>query len=329
MIFVDHFTHYVWLYPLRRKSDVLLTFTRFKNLVKNKFNHRIITFYSDNGGEYTAMRNCLAENGITHLTSPPHTPEHNGFAERRHRHLVETGLALLSHASLPLIYWSYALAAASYLINRLPTSTLSNSSSFECLNGSPPNYTKLRVFGCLCYPWLRPYTKHKLEPRSKPCIFLGYSQTQSAYLCLEPSSKRIFISRHVLFHETTFPHKNLTPPSPLVSSSATLWFPPLLQVAGHSNSPSQAVESPLGSDPSPTPVPAITVAATMEQVTSPDVDTTSSPYVPPTAPVTTTATNKHPMVTRSKNQITKPSKKFAMLTATALETEPTSVAQAL
>ena len=147
VIFVDHFTHYVWLYPLRRKSDVLLTFTHFKNLVKNKFNHRIITFYSDNGGEYTAMRNFLEENGITHLTSPPHTPEHNGFAERRHRHLVETGLALLSHASLPLIYWSYALAAASYLINRLPTSTLSNSSSFECLNGSPPNYTKLRVFG--------------------------------------------------------------------------------------------------------------------------------------------------------------------------------------
>lgn len=190
------------------------------------------------------MAKLLAENGISHVTSPPHTPEHNGFAERRHRHLVETGLALLSHASLLISYWSYALSAASYLINRLPTSTLSNYSPFECLNGSSPNYTKLCVFGCFCYPWLRPYTKHRLEPRSKPCIFLGYSQTQSTYLCLEPSSKRIFILRHVQFHETTFPHQNLKINSLHVSSSSTLWFPPLLQVSGHSNPPTHAVETP-------------------------------------------------------------------------------------
>ena len=130
VIFVDHYTHYIWLYPLRKKSDVLSVFTRFKTLVENKFQTQIITLYSDNGGEYIAMKDFLATNGITHLTSPPHTPQHNGFAERRHRHLVETGLALLSHASIPISYWSYALTAAAYLINRLPTSTLSNSSPF-------------------------------------------------------------------------------------------------------------------------------------------------------------------------------------------------------
>lgn len=30
VIFVDHFSHYVWLYPLKRKSDVSATFTKFK-----------------------------------------------------------------------------------------------------------------------------------------------------------------------------------------------------------------------------------------------------------------------------------------------------------
>lgn len=37
-----------------------------------------------------------------------------------------------------------------------------------------PSYTKLRVFGCLCYPWVRLYNNHKLESRSRACIFIGY-----------------------------------------------------------------------------------------------------------------------------------------------------------
>lgn len=69
----------------------------------------------------------------------------------------------------------------------------------------PPNYTKLRTFGCLCYPWLRPYSSSKLQPHSKPCLFLGYSLPQSAYKCLDTSTNRMYISRHVTFVENIFP----------------------------------------------------------------------------------------------------------------------------
>lgn len=316
--------------PYKTKSDVLPVFTRFKTLVEKKFQTQIITLYSDNGGEYIAMKDFLASNGITHLTSPPHTRQHNGFAERRHRHLVETGLALLSHASIPISYWSYALTAAAYLINRLPTSTLSNSSPFELLNLSPPNYTTLRVFGCLCYPWLRPYTNHKLDPRSTPCIFLGYSQTQSAYLYLDPSSIKIFISRHVQFLETDFPYKTLKSSSPSVSSSSsTLWFPPILTSSGHSNSPSSAVHLPPGSGPSQ--------AQQQEPVAPPSAPVNSSPTTSgsdtqcpdSSSAFLPTPSNIHPMVTRSKNHISRPNPKFAMLASSDLETEPTSIAQAL
>nr|CAN82540.1 hypothetical protein VITISV_015270 [Vitis vinifera] len=60
----------------------------------------------DNGGEYQALDNFLSTNGISHLTTPPHAPEHNGLFERRHRHIVETGLSLLTHASMPLTFWT-------------------------------------------------------------------------------------------------------------------------------------------------------------------------------------------------------------------------------
>ena len=77
---------------------------RFKALIENKFKYRIITLYSDNGGEYQALDNFLSTNGISHLTTPPHTPEHNGLSERHHRHIVEIGLSLLTHASMPLTF---------------------------------------------------------------------------------------------------------------------------------------------------------------------------------------------------------------------------------
>lgn len=75
---MDHFTRYVWFYPLKRKSDVYDMFTRYKGLEENFFKRSIVTLYTDNGGEYEALKHFLATNGVTHLTSPPHNPEHNG-----------------------------------------------------------------------------------------------------------------------------------------------------------------------------------------------------------------------------------------------------------
>ncbi|KAJ8775268.1 hypothetical protein K2173_020272 [Erythroxylum novogranatense] len=49
----------------------------------------------DEGGEYVALKRYFQSCGINHLQTPPHTPQHNGTAECRHRHLVETSLTLL------------------------------------------------------------------------------------------------------------------------------------------------------------------------------------------------------------------------------------------
>ncbi|GJV96906.1 retrovirus-related pol polyprotein from transposon RE1 [Tanacetum coccineum] len=92
-------------------------------------------------GEYQKLIPFFSSCGISHLTSPPHTPEHNGTAERRHQHIVETGLSLLHFSSLPFHYWSHVFQAAVYLINRLPSSVLSFKSPFEMLFHKIPNYS--------------------------------------------------------------------------------------------------------------------------------------------------------------------------------------------
>ena len=83
VIFVNHYTKYIRLYMLRHKSDVYFTVVAFKHLVENYFTTTIKTLYTDNGGEFLALRSFLATHGITHLTTPPHTLEYNGYSERR------------------------------------------------------------------------------------------------------------------------------------------------------------------------------------------------------------------------------------------------------
>src|SRR4051812_4234879 len=66
------------------------------------------------------------------------------------------------------------------------------------LFGTPPNYTKLCSFGCLCYPWLRPYAPHKLAPRSVPCVFLAISYLK-VYICvLTQCNDPRFERKHVM-----------------------------------------------------------------------------------------------------------------------------------
>jgi hypothetical protein len=73
------------------------------------------------------------------------------------------------------------------------------------LFGSPPSYEHLRVFGCTCYPNTSSTTAHKLSPRSTRCVFLGYYSDHKGYRCLDLSTNRLIVSRHVVFDEASFP----------------------------------------------------------------------------------------------------------------------------
>jgi hypothetical protein len=99
-------------------------------------------------------------------------------------------------------FWVDTFLTSIYVINRLPTSVLNNSSPFEKLFHRSLDYSFLKVFGCKCFPLLRPYTSHKLDFRSKPCIFLGYSY--KGYRHFDLLSKKVYLSRHVVFDEASF-----------------------------------------------------------------------------------------------------------------------------
>ena len=60
-----------------------------------------------------AIKSYLQVQGISHLTSPLHTPEHNGIAERKHLHVMETRLTQMSQAKMSKKHWPFASAEPS------------------------------------------------------------------------------------------------------------------------------------------------------------------------------------------------------------------------
>ena len=156
--------------------------------------------------------------GIVQHVSCAGTLEQNGVAERKHRHIIETGLTMLFHSRLPKNLWIEAFMTVVYLINHLPSSKLGMITPFYKLHGVHPDYNSLKVFRCRCFPYLWDYAKNKFKPKSYPCIFIGYSPTQKGYWCLYPPTKRVYLSRHVVFDESILPY---TDPKLLFSSATT------------------------------------------------------------------------------------------------------------
>jgi Reverse transcriptase (RNA-dependent DNA polymerase)/gag-polypeptide of LTR copia-type/GAG-pre-integrase domain len=239
VLFIDDYTCFTWIYFMKSKDELMHVFSLFKSQIENLLNASIKILRSDGGTEYKPIARLFPS--IVHQTTCPYIPQQNGVSERKHRHIIELALANMIHASIPERFWDDVFASVVYLINRLPPSC-DTSSPFLKLFKKSPDYLFLRVLGCLCFPYIRPYNDHKLQARSKPCVFLGYS-SQKGYKCLHIDSNKLFVSRHVVFDETQFPFKQQshgvsladhTPPSPL---SWLPLLPPESVVSNSSNLP--------------------------------------------------------------------------------------------
>lgn len=207
VLFLDELTHYLWVYPLRRKSEVFSKFLHFTAYVKTQFGATIKAFQCDNGGEYNNNRflKHFNNNGITFRFSFPHTSQQNGKSERMIRTVNNAIGALLFQAQLSPSYWAEALHVAIHVLNIQPSSSIGQSTPHSLLFGKTPTYSHLRVFVCLCFPNINNSNLHKSSPLSTPCLFLGYPLSHRGYRCLDLKTNRIILSRHVIFDESTFP----------------------------------------------------------------------------------------------------------------------------
>ena len=208
--FIDDYSRFTVVKVMKTKSEVLEHFTAYLNWAENITSHRIKVFRSDNGGEYCSndFNSILIQHGISRQLTPPHTPEHNGVAERANRTIVECARSMLHGANLDYSYWGEAVVTAVYLRNRSPSRSVQNVTPFEAWTNEKPSISHLKTFGCKCYAHIPKQNRTKLEPKAKECIFVGYPSESKAYRVYDPVDKRLFVSRDVSFLENQTNHSS-------------------------------------------------------------------------------------------------------------------------
>ncbi|KAJ9555736.1 LOW QUALITY PROTEIN: hypothetical protein OSB04_010350 [Centaurea solstitialis] len=119
LVLLDDFTYFVWVYPLKHKTEVYDKFIQFCTLIKTQFE-------CDMGREFdnSTFHSFCQTNRILFCFSCPQTSPQNGKAERIIRTLNDISRTLLIHASLPPNFWVASLHMATYLHNILPTKIL-------------------------------------------------------------------------------------------------------------------------------------------------------------------------------------------------------------
>ena len=104
--FIDAYIRFTWFFPHKHKSQVLSSFLHFKNTMENLLGTSIKNFHTDCGGEYSKndFQSLCSSHGILHQFTCPHTSQQNGVSERKHRHIVDMALSLISNSFLPFTY---------------------------------------------------------------------------------------------------------------------------------------------------------------------------------------------------------------------------------
>ena len=133
VLFLDQYSHFLWVYPMRYKHETFSKFLHFSNYVKTQFGTNIKSLQCDNGGEFnnSKFHDFFANNGMTFRFFCSHTSQQNRKSERMIRTINNDVRSLLFQAQLPSSFWVEALHRAVHILNILPTKTLQNRTPFS------------------------------------------------------------------------------------------------------------------------------------------------------------------------------------------------------
>ncbi|KAM1524601.1 hypothetical protein ACFX10_009184 [Malus domestica] len=192
--FTDDHSRFGYVYLMKYKSESFERFKEFKNEVEKQTGKQIKILRSDRGGENLSNEflDYLKECGIISQWTPPGTPQLNGVSERRNRTLMNMIRSMMSSADLPVTFWGYALYTAAYLLNRVPSKSVSQT-PYEIWHGKKPSLKHIKIWGCEAY--VKKLEATKLEARSVRCYFVGYPKETMGYEFYHPDDQKVFVAR--------------------------------------------------------------------------------------------------------------------------------------
>jgi hypothetical protein len=109
---------------------------------------------------------------------------------------------LLKSKGVPGEFWGEAVSTAVYLWNCAPTKSLKGRTPFEAWHKLKPKVHHLRTFRCIANVKVIGPGISKLSDRSIKMIFVGYETGTKGYRVYDPVTKKLHISRDVIFEES-------------------------------------------------------------------------------------------------------------------------------
>jgi len=144
------------------------------------------------------------ENGTTHRTKVPDTPQLNRVAERLNRGLVEMARTMIRHKDVDEDRWADAIKRAVNIKNRVTSRALPDrKTSHELWTGNTPDVSHMWVFGSTC--WVVLHKSHiygKFGDKAAKGIFVGYPDGSKAYKVILDDGK-VVKARSVVFSGKT------------------------------------------------------------------------------------------------------------------------------
>ena len=135
------------MYMLKSKDEAFGVFKRFRAQVEDD-KKKIRVFRTDRGGEFTSteFKIFFEEAGIERHYTAPYTPQQNGVVERRNRTVVEMARSYLKQMRLPMMFWGEAVRHSVYVLNRLPTRSVSNQTPYEAWMGQTEHQSHTHIW---------------------------------------------------------------------------------------------------------------------------------------------------------------------------------------
>ena len=159
---------------------------------------------TDNGTEFlnSCVAELLAQGGIRHERTCPHTSHQNGVAERAIGRLMPLVRTFLAAASARPTLWGEALLAAVHVTNRMPcTANDDNASPYFIRYGRHPQISHLQPWGITAYV-RRTNPQTKVIERADTGILVGYGHEvsrQKGWRVYVPHLRRVDTATNVSF----------------------------------------------------------------------------------------------------------------------------------
>lgn len=211
----DDYTEFTNAKLLKKKSDAATHVIEFCEKIKTQTGNPVKVLRTDQGTEYRGERfdKWKQDSGVIHQLTCRYTPQQNGVSERANRTIMEGVRSSLYNGhdnrkspntgSNVQELWGEFLCATVYIRNRILTFQ-TNTTPYEKFFGKKPSVDHLRVLGCQAKVLTPSELRRKIDPTSENGWLVGYCENTKGWRVWNPQTRKIIISRDVIFDETTF-----------------------------------------------------------------------------------------------------------------------------